>query len=213
MKDIYTFVTLQQITTSCVTCFVTVLCLGKSIDVFASAIDNLEVDDAMLRSLLIAGKVTHACQLMLDNYIWMSSIGLVSVNTKPVVRAATYFWALTLLLRLTRNVFDLVHIMDASSRQAVVREKSCDNGSALINSRMEMTTSNGCVQHGLLNCVLRRRRQVFVDVAKNILDIPLVLSSLQIGQLSVGLQALFGVISSFLSVLVVWNPSLKLIPS
>ena len=54
---------------------------------------------------------------------------------------------------------------------------------------------------------------VFVDITKNLLDIPLALSKLQIGHLSVGQQALFGMLGSFLSVVVVWNPALRLIPS
>ena len=190
-----------------------VLCLSKSLSVLTSAVDSLEVDDAVLRTLLIATKVSHACQILLDNYVWLSSIGLVSVDSKPLVKAAAHLWVLTLILRLTRNVSDLVHIMNASNRQSLAREKSCDNGVALVNSGWEMTSSSGCVRHGLLNCVLLRRTQVFVDITKNLLDIPLAMSKLQIGHLSVGLQALFGMLGSFLSVLVVWNPALRQIPS
>ena len=190
-----------------------VLCLSKSLSVLTSAVDSWEVDDAVLRTLLIATKVSHACQILLDNYVWLSSIGLVSVDSKPLVKAAAHLWVLTLILRLTRNVSDLVHIMNASNRQSLAREKSCDNGVALVNSGWEMTSSSGCVRHGLLNCVLLRRTQVFVDITKNLLDIPLAMSKLQIGHLSVGLQALFGMLGSFLSVLVVWNPALRQIPS
>ena len=97
----------------------TVLCLSRSLSVLTSAV---------LRTLLIATKVSHAGQIVLDNYVWLSSIGLVSVDSKPLVKAAAHSWVLTLILLLTRNVSDLVHIMNASSRQSLVRERSCDNG-------------------------------------------------------------------------------------
>ena len=190
---------------------IVVLCMGKSIDTITSAIDNLEVDDIMLRALLVAGKVSQACQLLLDNYIWIASLGLVSVDTKPLIKLASRFSVLALMFRLTRNVYDIVRIVNASSRQAEVREKSLD--CSLREKSLTMLTSNGCVRHGLLNCVLLRRRQVFVDVAKNLLDIPLALSGIAAVRLSEGSRGLLGVVSSYLSVLVVWNPALKLIPS
>ena len=137
----------------------TVLCLSKNLSVLTSAVDTLEVDDAVLRTLLIATKVSHAGQILLDNYVWLSSIGLVSVDSKPLVKAAAHLWLLTLILRLTRNVSDLVHITKASSRQSLVREKSCDNGVALVNAGWEVMSSSDCVRHGLLNCVLLRRTQ------------------------------------------------------
>ena len=193
---------------------IAVFCMSKSIDTLASAVDNLEVDDIILRALLVSGKVSHACQLLLDNYIWMASLGLVSADTKPLVRAASRFSVLALVFRLIRNVYDIVRIVNASSRQSEVRVKSLDNSvreKSLDSS--SMLTSNGCVRHGLLNCVLLRRRQVFVDVVNNLLDIPLALSGLTAVCLSEGSRGLLGVISSYLSVLVVWNPVLKLIPS
>ena len=93
----------------------TVLCLTKSLSVLTSAVDSLEVDDTILRTLLIATKVSHAGQILLDNYVWLSSIGLVSVDSKPLVKAAAHSWVLTLILRLTRNVSDFIRIMNASS--------------------------------------------------------------------------------------------------
>ena len=199
---------------------IAVLCMGKSIDTIKSAIDNMEVDDVMLRTLLIAGKVSQACQLLLDNYIWIASLGRVSVDTKPLVKLASRFSFLALVFRLARNVYDIVRIVNASSRQAEVREKSLDCSvreksldCSVREKSLTMLTSNGCVRHGLLNCVLLRRRQVFVDVAKNLLDIPLALSGIAALRLSEGSRGLLGVVSSYLSVLVVWNPALKLIPS
>ena len=112
----------------------TVLWLSKNLSILTSAVDSLEVDDAVLRTLLIATKVSHAGQILLDNYVWLSSIGLVSVDSKPLVKAAAHLWLLTLILRLARNVSDLVHITNASSRQSLVREKSCDNDVALVNA-------------------------------------------------------------------------------
>ena len=113
----------------------TVLCLSKNLSVLTSAVDSLEVDDAVLRTLLISTKVSHAGQILLDNYVWLSSIGLVSVDSKPLVKAAAHLWLLTLILQLTRNVSDLVHIMNPSSQQTLVREMSCAKRCSTLGGR------------------------------------------------------------------------------
>jgi len=56
-------------------------------------------------------------------------------------------------------------------------------------------------------------RPVVIDTLKNVTDLFLPLATLGYVQTSDGFQGLMGMISSYMSLLAVWNPAFKLSPS
>ena len=177
--------------------------MGKSLDMLQGAFRNLSEPGTLIRFCLVVAKVNQAIYLLVDHYVWMTKTGLVKANSKELAKLAAKFWLVTLLANLVRNLYDIVNI--------VAHEKQ--------RHRLAIDKRNGDVREveGVANGNVTGTHQVAginaVTSVLKIADLFLPLSSLKYIGISDGTQGILGMISSYMGILTVWDPTLKMVPS
>ncbi len=174
-------------------------------DLLQGAVRSMQLDDVILKLTLTLSKVNQAAYLAVDHLIWAGKIGLADTNTKKWAKVSARFWLVTLTFNLIRNVYDIYLISLKYLALQRRRAKQSINGSTSYGPKER--------EHSVVKRCLTENKPVVVDVVKNLADLTLPLSSLGYLNTSAGFQGIMGVISSFLAVMVVWDPLLKLTPS
>jgi len=165
--------------------------------------------------------------LILDNMLWLNSIGIVDLKKKEVMlnKWSNKFWLFSSILYLARDLHDLIGLIQKeelmkskkydSTNKYVLNETSGaytsnlnSNGSSLSTKRLLMKILN--ILHIIV--INKRNHPLLLDTIKNIFDIFLPLSNLKFVNLTSGMQGLCGLISSLISILVVWDSKYKLTP-
>ena len=162
-----------------------------------SAMKSMTVSDILLRTCLVCAKLTQACYLLVDHYVWMGKTGLITVDSKVWGPRAARFWLITIIFNLIRDLYDIATVIDNEQRRQR-RQKGSNSP----------TGSSSTVLIALLN-----NKPLMVDVTKNVTDLFLPLAILNLVQVSGGFEGLMGMISSIMGILPVWNTQYKLSPS
>ena len=175
--------------------YISVLRIGKSLDMVQGAIKSFYLQDSLLRLTLTLSKLNQACYLFVDHLIWAGKVGLVETNTKKWARVSARFWLVTIICNLVRNVYDICRLMNIYTLRKKKKDEEKDRRPSSVGT------------------CLSENKPIVADVIKNVSDLMLPLSSLGYIKTSVGFQGVMGILGSLVGVLVVWNPSLKQSPA
>ncbi|PIK57309.1 putative peroxisomal membrane protein 11B isoform X2 [Apostichopus japonicus] len=140
--------------------------IANSISLLKAALTNMQNDDVVLRLVVTLSKLNSAFYLLFDHIIWANRIGLVKVDQKYYSKLSNRFWLATLILNLTRDLYEFLLLANDLPQLA----KECgENG----QSRRFSPTDDSFGRHnnnGTLNGVPRRRVNWHSDVTDHVTD-------------------------------------------
>ncbi|XP_013406692.1 peroxisomal membrane protein 11B-like [Lingula anatina] len=185
-----------------------VLRFGKSFDLLHSSLSTIHISDTVLRLTITLSHINQALYLLVDHIVWASKIGLIETQRKYWSKLSARFWLVSLILNLTRNIYDISNLVQEEQKHLHQWDKRSQykNG---IGGYKDIERKTPTSMEIFQKC-LRENHPVAIDTAKNFCDLLLPLSSLGFVKTSKGLQGILGMISSYLSILTIWNPDLKL---
>lgn len=201
-----------------------------------SALKCIHLHDHFMRIVLTCNSLNMACYLAMDNILWLHSIGLVKLTKRRAIEFSDWsykFWLYSTLLSLARDLHDYLGLLQAANvsppssssdptlkyklDQASGAYKSTGTSTSVQNRRSDrrrLFFSYLRLIFAKLRLVLLNRSNVslHLDTIKNAFDLCLPLSGLRFVNLSPGVQGLCGLVSSLISLLVVWDARFKLYP-
>lgn len=196
--------------------------LGKSHDHFELILNSKNIDDYYLRQILTLYNLNQAIYMVLDNFIWLNSMGVVNMKHREaqINTLSNKFWLLSTLMCLIRDAYDLRKVilnelMKLNSQDRYTLNEHGAYTPSIFHSSSSLSTKKILLKlvHLLrLICSNKRYHPLLLDTIKNSFDLCLPLTSLKYLNLSPGMQGLCGLISSLISVLVIWDSNYKLIP-
>lgn len=175
-------------------------------DLLQGALRSMQLDNLVLKLTLTLSKVNQAAYLAVDHLIWAGKIGLAETNTKKWARVSARFWLVTITFNLVRNLYDLYVITLKYLALQRRRAKQRLSGGSSYGPREREGER-------VWKTCLAENKPVVIDVIKNVCDVTLPLSGLGYLNTSAGFQGIMGIISSIMGVVVVWDPTLKLVPA
>ena len=205
---------------------ITVLRFAKSHDMIESALKSIHLDDHFLRYTLTASNLNQAMYLILDNLLWLNSIGVIALkNKEKFLEYSNKFWLFSTILSLARDFYDLMNVIQNEDQLQKnnhnynnVNKYMLDQTSGAYSSNVSNANKRLSLKRFLakllhiarLMCFNKINHPLLLDTLKNVFDLFLPLSSLNFVHISPGIQGLCGVMSSFISLIVIWSPQLKL---
>lgn len=184
-----------------------------------NALNTIHLPDHFYRYVLTFCNLNQACYLILDNILWLNAIKVLKIKNKEKISIwCNKFWLFSSILYLSRDFHDLIGLFslinERTKRQNDPLKKyrlDEQSGAYTSTTRTARTTEklNGL---NILRIILSNKKNLplLLDTIKNVSDIFLPLSSLGFIKLSPGIQGLLGLISSLLSLMCVWDSTLKL---
>jgi len=141
-----------------------------------------------------------ACYLLADHVTWAAKLGLVAADASRLGRIAARLWLISLVAALLRDVVEVVRAL----RTEMIKRRHANHTNDLQYSLMPQSIS--------IVSRIAANRPLLVDCVKNAADI--FLPSATLGYVTIGdwLQGLLGMVSSYMAILTVWDPALKLSP-
>lgn len=170
---------------------------GKSIESLRAAQRAINLQNYLLSLTLTTSHANKAFYLLLDHYIWMGKVGLISTDLKMWTDSANKFWLASLLMAFGRDVYSLYVDMERSLQNRKY-ERGLDGSESLPATFLK---------------VLKRNPQATIDIIKNGCDIVIPATSLGYTNFNNGVVGLCGVLSSILAAVQIAKPSLKLKPN
>ena len=133
--------------------------------------------------------------------MWAAKLGLTATDASALGRIAARLWLLSLIAALLRDVFEICRAL----RTELTKHRHTNHTVADFNYSL-MPLSVSVISRIAAN------RPLLVDCVKNAADIVLPLATL--GYINVGdwLQGVMGMVSSYMAILTIWDPALKLSP-
>lgn len=212
-----------------------VLRLGRSHEMLESALKTIHMQDHFLRYVTTTSNLSQACYLVMDNLLWLHSIGLVKLPERRVREFSEWsnkFWLYSSILYLARDLHDYIDLVQTCSsterdraRTDPTRRYQRDEHSGVYTSGGSSPSSSSSSSSSLsdrhrrrllkqIAAVLMNRRNVplHLDTIKNLFDVVLPLASLNYINVSPGVQGVCGLVSSLISLLIVWDGQYKLTP-
>lgn len=134
----------------------------------------------------------------IDHIIWIGRVGLFKVNIERWSKVANKYWLMTIIMNLTRDVYEISKILEREGRDMLKKTPSL--------------SSNICKQYVMLSH-LRNHKEIVMDTVKNGCDLFIPLTALGFTKFSPGTIGLFGVISSVVGLYTLIYPFYKLTPA
>lgn len=180
---------------------------GKSLDFIQGALKSIHLKDDVLRLTLTLSKINQACYLLFDHFLWFHNVGAVNIDKQFWSEVSSRFYLATLVLNLMRDFYEIYCTV---SRELRVRDKQ-DSSSEYRNGDSNYRTVTR--RRATVVELLDQNKPLLIDTVKNLFDLAIPLSTLKLLDLSPTKQGLYGIISSFLAAVTVWDSKLKLVPS
>jgi hypothetical protein len=189
-----------------------------------SALKSIHLQDEFMRLVLTCGHLNQGCYLLLDNALWLNSISVLQLSkprAKELSNWSNKFWLFSTILGLARDVHDLLNVFREESQAAHDKDKlnkyTLDETSGAYSSSSSSSSSassesrqrRSAMRSILLN---RKHHPLLLDTAKNVFDLFLPLSNLEFVKITPGTQGLFGLVSSLIGLLIVFDQRFKLSP-
>lgn len=176
--------------------------LGRTIDVMYSALSTIHLPDKTLRLTLTMSRITSSIYLLTDHIIWLSKIGLVNVDSHKWSTTSNKYWLYSITWNLIRDLYEIQHILNNSSHCFVYRRPDQDFRSNQLPT--EVLT---------FLLWIRKNKSVSVDTLKNVCDLLIPLNNLGYLKYSPITIGCLGMVSSFLSMLQIYDFTYRLTPS
>lgn len=200
--------------------------LGKTHDHIELILKSMQMDDFFLRNILTFYNVNQALYLLLDNILWLNSIGIISLKykEKQLNKYCNNFWLYSTIINLLRDLYDLKNVIQieklkskeySSTDRYVLNESSGAYTSYLYSNSGNLSTKKMVIcflRFAKIICFNKRNHPLIIDTIKNLFDVFLPFSNLGYVNISHGIQGFVGLISSLLSILVLWDSKYKLTP-
>lgn len=180
---------------------------GKSLDFIQGAMRSIHLKDAVLRLTLTLSKINQALYLLFDHFLWLNNVGALKLNKQYWSEISSRFYLATLVLNVIRDIYS-VYVVAVDEYKSFVMKNS---RSSYHNG--DRNHKDVLVRTKDLPTILKENMPLVLDSVKNLFDLTIPLSTLGVLKLSPQKQGLFGIVSSFIAVLTIWNPALKLVPS
>ena len=168
--------------------------LGTSVDNFRAALLTIHLANPLLRFLLTMVRINRGLFLLIDHLIWAAQMKLVTVDTRFWSRLSNQFWAVSILLSLLRDLYELIVAIQLERNRLIQH-------SAL---------SPSVSPHELVGNVARNNRALVLDTVKNLTDIWLPTSRLDLVHCPSGVVGIMGVISSAAGLMATYDQCWKL---
>ena len=168
--------------------------LGKGIESLRAALQTIHLTNPLLRVLVTLTKISRGLYLLIDHLIWASRMNLVSINDRFWGRLSNRFWLLALFLSLLRDLYELV--------VSIRLEKSRLN--------QQSPQSGPHSRHALVGSFLSTNPALVIDAAKNVADVWIPMSRLDLIYLPSGIVGVLGVVSSIAGLLGTHNQRWRL---
>lgn len=159
-----------------------VLRLGKSFEMLYAAKDAMYIKDFILQTCLTLARISSACFLFLDHILWLHRVKAIHIDIKPISKICNQFWLLSMVINLMRNAYDWHRIYQHHNQQ-------------------RMRTTEVYVPETL---------PTLMDTVRNTFDILVPMNGLQYAHVPGVVQGATGVVSSLISIMVIWNDKYKL---
>ena len=208
-----------------------ILRLGKSHEMLENALKSIHLQDDFLRNILTFSYINQSCYLLLDNATWLNSMGIVNLKARAneLNRWSNKFWLFSAILFVARDIHDLIGVIqgeenenDNNNRFSQLNKYTLNETSGAYTSVAKKSTSSSVVSKKtiimrilkkLRSLLCKKRNQpLLLDTAKNLCDMFLPMSNLEFIKISPGMQGFLGLISSLISLLIVFNQKYKLSP-
>lgn len=197
---------------------------GTTHEMIESALKSIHSDDHFLRYVLTASNINQALYLLLDNALWLNSIGVVDLKAKEtrLLQYSNKFWLFSSILSLARDFNGLISILQNDELIQEQRYESFDKYKLNQNSGAYSTNVNPhrslslkrlilrLVKITSIVCLNRHNHPLLLDFLKNFFDLFLPLNSLNFVRLSPGMVGLCGLMSSLIGLMTLWDSRLKL---
>lgn len=168
--------------------------LGKSIDSFLAALQTIHLTNPAQRLLVTLTKISRGLYLLIDHIIWASRMNLVSIDNRFWARLANRFWLLALFLSLLRDLYELVVAFRLEKKR--------------LNQYSPSLTQNS--PRALIGNVLHANPALVIDSVKNMADLWIPVSRLDLVYLPSGIVGLLGVVSSLAGLMSAHNQHWRL---
>ncbi|XP_072942796.1 peroxisomal membrane protein 11B [Epargyreus clarus] len=181
-----------------------VLRLGRCIDICYTALNNMHIDDPILRFALTTSKLTHGLYLYADHIVWLAKSGFLKTDTDKWNRTANKFWLLSIIANLVRDFYEILHILELN-RTTLLKP------SHLLNGSIQNFDFYVSMKH--LYTVIHCHKDVFIDTLKNSCDLFIPLTALGFTKLSPSAVGALGAASSIAALVTIIKPITKLVPA
>ncbi|CAL7936442.1 unnamed protein product [Xylocopa violacea] len=165
-----------------------ILRLGRCLDSLYSALKMSKYPDVSIRVTLTISKIANALFLLADHIIWIGRVGLCKVNIEKWGKVAHKYWLMSILMNLTRDVYEIAKVLECQSKKSNIWEYFK-------------------VLLGL------DHKDIIMDTIKNGCDLFIPLTALGYTKFNAGTIGLFGMISSIVGLYTLIQPQYKLTPA
>lgn len=159
------------------------------------ALHTLHLANPVHRLLITFSKINRGLYLLFDHVVWAAKLKLITTDTAKWSRIASRFWAISVLLGLLRDIYDLLAAIKMEQSRTTAQDR---------NTRSRRSLSSA------LSRTVVNHPAVVLDLVKNSTDIFIPLGNLKVVNMSSGAVGLMGVVSSLCGLIALWNDSFKL---
>ncbi|KAK0153331.1 Peroxisomal membrane protein 11A [Merluccius polli] len=186
--------------------------LGNTVSAIETAKRTIHLADPVLNLCLTMANINRALYFLCDNVLWARSLGLIrDIDTERWSRNASRFYFATLVLNLTRDVYEISQLVAQRARdkntQERMRQHLNDN-----HQVAEVIVPQLDAFLFLLQESFRANPAVALDTLKNICDLFIPMNHLGIYKTNGGVVGFCGLMSSLLGIVTLLHPSLKIKP-
>ena len=156
-----------------------------SIESLRSALQTIHLSSPVLRVLVTLARISRGLYLLIDHLLWLSRMRLVSIDERYWGRLSNRFWLAAIFLSLMRDLYEFLVALRAQR-----------------NRLNQYGSSSGPVSpRAVVGGVVQTNPALVVDVVKNVSDVWIPASRLDLLYLPSGVVGLVGVVSSLAGLL------------
>ncbi|TNM92633.1 hypothetical protein fugu_018035 [Takifugu bimaculatus] len=185
--------------------------LGNSVEALEAAKRAIHLSDGVLKLCLTLSHLNRAMYFACDNILWAGKSGIISsLDQNKWSQRSFRYYLFTLILSLTRDLYELRLLMDREERSKAPKSSSSPRPDDSPVLPTASAWARGRLR--LLVAVLYSNPPLLLDLLKNSCDLFIPLDKLGIYPTGPGFVGACGVTSSVLSILTIVHPWLKLKP-
>lgn len=186
--------------------------LGNTVNSIEAAKRTLQLSDRVLCLCLTTANVTRALYFIYDNGLWARSIGLIgNIDKDRWSLNAHRFYFFSLVLNLSRDVYNIFQLMFQNSRDKQFRQKMKDTLNEGPDVGDAVIPQFDAFLYLLLH-TLKSHPAVALDTLKNLCDLFIPLDKLGIYPSNAGVVGFCGLMSSLIGIVTLAQPTLRIKP-
>ncbi|WAR00735.1 PX11B-like protein [Mya arenaria] len=168
---------------------------GKSLDFIQGALKSIHLKDSVLRLSITLSKINQAFYLLFDHFLWFHNVGAVKLDKQYWSEVSSRFYLATLLLNLVRDVYGIYCVIMEEINSAKERTSSSTYRNGESNHKTVTRRQISALE------ILRMNIPLMLDTVKNVFDLAIPMSALQMVKLSPQKQGMFGISDTLYHVL------------